>query len=66
MTLTEGTGPAAIATIRADMGEIPVVYISATARVYCTEDRLTRAFAKPLDRPAIASAFHELRHLSRA
>lgn len=65
VNLIEGTGPAAVEMIRAVLGDIPVVYISATAAGCCTEDRLTRALTKPLNRPAIASAFRELRQLSR-
>lgn len=65
VTLIEEMGPAAVETIRAALGDIPVVYISATTAGCCTDDRLTRALAKPLNRPAIASAFHELRQLSR-
>ena len=66
VTLLEGTGPAAVATIRAAMGRIPVVYISGTTAECCEGDPLTRAFRKPLDRTVIASVFRELRQLSCA
>ena len=66
VTLVEGTGPAAVATIRATLGEIPVVYISAMAHDCCAESRLTRILPKPLDRPAVASVFRELHQLITA
>lgn len=66
VTLLEGTGPAAVELIRAVLGVIPVIYISATATGCCTEDQLTRALPKPLNRPVVANVFRELRHLSRA
>lgn len=64
VTLVEGTGPAAVEAIRSALGDIPVVYISATARESCAQDRLTRVLMKPLDRPAVASVFRELHQLS--
>lgn len=64
VTLVEGTGPAAVEAIRAAMGDIPVLYISATAVGCCVENHSTRALGKPLNRPAIASIFRELRRLS--
>ena len=64
VNLLEGTGPAAVAIIRAMLGIIPVVYISAVAKSCCVEDRWTRALPKPLDRPALTTIFHELRSLS--
>ncbi len=66
VTLLEGTGPAAVALIRAVLGNIPVVYISATAKGCCVEDRVTRTLTKPLDRPAVATVFRELCDISRA
>ncbi|WP_375429651.1 response regulator [uncultured Sphingomonas sp.] len=66
VTLLEGTGPAAVALIRAVLGDVPVVYISATAKGCCTEDRMTRTLTKPLDRPAVVTVFRELCHLNRA
>lgn len=66
VALFTGTGPAAVEMIRLALGEIPVVYISATASECCKEDRLTRTLPKPLSRPAVASAFRELRRLQCA
>ena len=64
VSLVEGTGPAAVSVIRAALGDIPVVYISATPTACCEEDQLTRTLPKPLNRPAVASAFRELRQLA--
>jgi CheY-like chemotaxis protein len=64
VTLIEGTGPGAIASIRATMGAIPVVFITATPKDCCAEDQLTRTLSKPLNRPVIASVFRELREAS--
>ena len=64
VTLVEGTGPAAVETIRASLGDIPVVYITATPANCCAEDRLTRTLPKPLNRPVVASVFRELRQLA--
>ncbi|RYF17562.1 MAG: response regulator [Oxalobacteraceae bacterium] len=66
VTLVQGTGPAAVATIRAEHGHIPVVYISGTAPGCGPDDQLTRAFSKPLDRHVIASAFQDMWRLSCA
>lgn len=66
VTLLEGTGPAAVEIIRSAMGRIPVVYISGTRPDCCASDPLTRTLPKPLDRPAVAAAFQELRHLGCA
>lgn len=63
VTLIEGTGPAAVGMIRAALGDIPVVYITATP-TSCRTNQTTRALGKPLDRFAIASTFQELRRLN--
>lgn len=64
VTLLEGTGPAAVETIRSAMGRIPVVYISGTSPDCSAGDPLTRVVRKPLDRPAIAAVFREFHQLS--
>ncbi len=64
VSLVEGTGPAAVEAIRKVLGDIPVIYISATAEDCCKEDRLTRVLPKPLNRPAVTSAFRELLQLT--
>ena len=64
VTLFEGTGPAAVRSIRAVLGQIPVVYITATP-TGCVDDRWTRTLVKPLDQPVIAAVFRELRQESR-
>ena len=62
--LVQGTGPAAVEEIRETLGDIPVVFISATRTNGCGEDRITRSLSKPLNRPAVVSAFRELRELA--
>ena len=66
VTPGEGTGLTGVDTIRAALGEIPVAFISATARGCCAENRLTRVLSKPVDRPAVASVFRELHQLITA
>lgn len=62
VTLLEGTGPSALRTIRAALGMIPVIYVSALAVEQL--DDLTRALLKPLNRATLITAFHELRAAS--
>ena len=64
VSLVEGTRPAAVVAIREAMGAIPVLYISATAKNCCEEDRLTRVLPKPLNRSAVTCAFRESRELT--
>lgn len=66
VTLVEGTGPAAVKAIRSALGMIPVVYISALVAEWGEGGPMTRTLRKPLNRAAIAAAFHELRALSDA
>jgi CheY-like chemotaxis protein len=66
VTLLEGTGPKAVARIRATMGDIPVVYISGTLAGCGAGQPMTKGLHKPLNRAAVASAFRELRQIDRA
>ncbi|TPG42588.1 response regulator [Sphingomonas koreensis] len=58
--LLEGTGPGAVALITKDYGPIPVIFITASPGdcVPCAPPGLV--LTKPLDRPAVRRAFHEL------
>ncbi|QJU58215.1 response regulator [Sphingomonas sp. AP4-R1] len=58
--LTHGTGPLAVSTIHQRLGTIPVVFITGTPDECSPCDPPGRIFSKPLDRGAIAAAFHEL------
>lgn len=64
VTLLEGTGPSAVRTIRAALGAIPVIFVSALAIEQIDDDATTRALLKPLNRAALITAFHELRAAS--
>ena len=60
VTLLEGTGPAAVATIRAMMGSIPVIYISGTSPDRCAAEISTWAITKPLDRSVVVEIFRDI------
>jgi CheY-like chemotaxis protein len=58
--LIEGNGPHAVEAIRARLGEVPVIFITATPED-CTPCRpADRILTKPVNQPALATAFHEL------
>ncbi len=46
--LREGTGPAAVATIRETLGPIPVVYITGDPEECAARDPMTHAVPKPI------------------
>lgn len=60
VALIEGTGPCAVQTIRAEMGRIPVIFVTATPEACSPCEPPGRIFRKPLDRPAIAAAFRAM------
>jgi CheY-like chemotaxis protein len=59
VTLREGTGPEAVKAIRAEMGVIPVVYISALDADWGRGRPMTRSLQKPLNRFKIVSALRD-------
>ncbi len=60
VTLIEGTGPDAVATIRSEHGPLPVLFITATPKLCAYDHAPTRVFSKPLDRLLVGAAFREL------
>lgn len=60
VNLSEGTGPSAVRAIRAALGAIPVIYVSAYVVEQFDGDAATRALLKPLNRAALIAAFDEL------
>lgn len=60
VVLKSGLGPAAVATIKRDHGEIPTIYITATPDG-CTSGEATQVLRKPINETAVARAFQDLR-----
>ena len=60
VTLREGDGPSAVASIRSDLGALPVLFVTATPDVCALIDPPCRVLGKPFDGRTIASMFREL------
>ena len=60
VSLTEGTGPLAVATITELVGPVPVIYITGTPGDCIPCDPAAPILPKPFDRAAIARAFHQM------
>jgi len=58
--LLEGTGPLAVADIQARIGGVPVIFLTATPAECHPCEVAAVIIAKPFDRFALKSAFHEL------
>lgn len=60
VTLREGTGPHAVRAIIAELGPVPVIFITATPHACHTVDVPAVILGKPLAYSQITTAFHEL------
>lgn len=60
VTLRDGTGPAAVETIRKTIGPAPVIYITANPTACPPPGGRDWIFAKPMDDSAIARTFRAL------
>ena len=58
--LRSGTGPGAIGIILRELGQLPVIYITATPEDCTPCEPTSRVLGKPLDEASIAFAFREL------
>jgi CheY-like chemotaxis protein len=58
--LLSGTGPQAVSQIYDRLGEIPVIFITATPTDCVPCNPPGRLITKPIDSEKLASAFHEL------
>lgn len=58
--LREGTGPLAVETIQRECGQIPVIFVTATPEACSPCAPPGMVFRKPLNRPAIGSAFQRM------
>lgn len=58
--LLEGTGPKAVEAIHRRLGEVPVIFITATPQDCRPCEPPGVILRKPIDRRALADAFHEL------
>lgn len=60
--LTKGTGPAAVRTIHKRLGEIPVIFITATPAECEPCDPSSVMLGKPINARAVRAAFVAARH----
>lgn len=60
VALLEGTGPMAVEAIRNELGPVPVIFVTATPDACSPCEPPGKVFRKPLNRPAIGAAFHEM------
>ena len=60
VTLREGTGPKAVEAILAELGQLPVIFITASPEACIPCPPPARIMEKPLRHGAIVSAFREL------
>src|SRR4051812_25091515 len=58
--LLTGTGPAAVGTIRARLGMIPVLFVSGTPADCTPMEPGDALFSKPFDRAGVATAFRQI------
>jgi CheY-like chemotaxis protein len=58
--LAEGTGPAAVAAIQCELGEIPVIFITGTPIECRPRSASAVVLTKPIDSAAVLSAFSRL------
>ena len=59
--LKEGAGPAAVQTIRALLGDIPVIFVTGTPEACHPCNPPARVFEKPMNEASIARAFREMK-----
>jgi CheY-like chemotaxis protein len=60
VSLKHGTGPAAVRTIHALVGDVPVIFITATPGACVPCKPPGRVFEKPMHGASIARAFREM------
>lgn len=58
--LIEGTGPCAVARIHERLGEVPVIFITATPRQCEPCDPPGVVLGKPVEQQALRKAFHQM------
>ena len=60
VTLLEGTGPRAVATILSEQGPTPVIFITATPQECGSCDPPSVILSKPINRVAVIETFRQL------
>ena len=60
VALLQGTGPLAVQAIREELGDIPVIFVTATPEACSPCEPPGRIFRKPMDRRAIGAAFRTM------
>lgn len=58
--LQEGTGPAAVAAIQCELGDIPVIFITGTPTECQPRSASAIVLTKPIDNAAVLRAFKQL------
>lgn len=58
--LTAGTGPRAVQQIQEELGDVPVIFVTGTPGDCSPCGPSEVILTKPIDREALAAAFHEL------
>ena len=64
--LAKGTGPRAVEQIQRELGDIPVIFITATPEDCEPCEPPARVLRKPMHEPSITQAFLEMAPLGRA
>ena len=64
--LAQGTGPLAVEQILRELGDIPVIFITATPEDCEPCEPPARVLSKPMHEPSIARAFLDMAPLGRA
>lgn len=60
VSLADGTGPLAVEAIQRELGNIPVIFVTAMPEAYLSCDPPAQVFRKPMNRPAIGAAFRSM------
>ncbi len=60
VSLTEGSGPLAVEAIQRELGDIPVIFVTATPEACLPCNPPAQIFRKPMNRAAIGAAFRSM------
>ncbi len=60
VSLADGSGPLAVAAIQRELGDIPVIFVTATPEACAPCAPAARIFRKPMNRTAIGAAFRSM------
>lgn len=60
VSLVDGSGPLAVEAIQHELGDIPVIFVTATPEACLPCAPPAQVFRKPMNRTAIGAAFHSM------